>query len=290
MQGDAARQKMGTEGKPEHDGPGQGQGKRRKAWRAKVRKARIKASERQGHWPGKRMVEVVWSGREREGSHGWGAGLRGRGRAGQGTWQRGQDPQGRAADLPGVLRSRVRGGHSLQTKRGRSSAERGGTGWPGGLGGQDGWPGRLGGLGVRSPVGTAPRARCWGKGRKALIGRGAWPSPHLAGNQALSAASSHAPHPAGNGGRRSWQLAGTSGGPLWLGKSWDRGRQGSDFPVAQMVKNLPVMQKPWVPSLGREDPLEKGVTIHPSILAWRIPRTEEPGGLQSVVSQRVRHD
>ena len=81
-----------------------------------------------------------------------------------------------------------------------------------------------------------------------------------------------------------------SGGPLWLGKSWDRGRQGSDFPVAQMVKNLPAMQKTWVPSLGQEDPLEKGMTIHPSIFAWRIPRTEEPGGLQSVVSQRVRHD
>ena len=112
------------------------------------------------------MVEAVWLGQEREGSHGWGAGLRGSGRAGQGTWHRGQDPQGRAADLPGVLRSRVRGGHSLQTKRGRSSAERGGTGWPGGLGGQDGWPGQAGGLGVSSLVGTAPRARCWG-GREA---------------------------------------------------------------------------------------------------------------------------
>ena len=108
------------------------------------------------------MVEAVWLGQEREGSQGWGAGLRGSGRAGQGTWHRGQDPQGRAADLPGVLRSRVRGGHSLQTKRGRSSAERGGTGWPGGLGGQDGWPGQAGGLGVSSLVGTAPRARCWG--------------------------------------------------------------------------------------------------------------------------------
>jgi len=76
-----------------------------------------------------------------------------------------------------------------------------------------------------------------------------------------------------------------SGGPLWLGQSWDGGRQGSDFPVAQMVKNLPTMQKTWVPSLGREDPLEKGMAIHSSILAWRIPRTKEPGRLQSVVSQ-----
>ena len=54
-----------------------------------------------------------------------------------------------------------------------------------------------------------------------------------------------------------------------------------------MVKNLPAMQ---VPSLGRKDPLEKGTATHSSILAWRIPRTEEPGGLQSMGSQRVRHD
>ena len=49
--------------------------------------------------------------------------------------------------------------------------------------------------------------------------------------------------------------------------------------VAQMVKNLLAMQETWVQSLGREDPLEKGVAIHSSILAWRIPWTEEPGGL-----------
>lgn len=62
------------------------------------------------------MVEAVWLGQEEKGEAMGEARLRGSGRAGQGTWQRGQDPQGRAADLPGVLRSRVRGGHSLQTR------------------------------------------------------------------------------------------------------------------------------------------------------------------------------
>ena len=57
-----------------------------------------------------------------------------------------------------------------------------------------------------------------------------------------------------------------------------------------MVKNLPVIQEPWVRSLAWEDPLEKGMATHSSILAWRIPRTEEPGGLQSMGSQRVRQD
>ena len=57
-----------------------------------------------------------------------------------------------------------------------------------------------------------------------------------------------------------------------------------------MVKNTAAMQEMRVPSLGLEDPLEKGVATHSSILAWRIPRTEEPGGLQSMGSQRVRHD
>ena len=60
--------------------------------------------------------------------------------------------------------------------------------------------------------------------------------------------------------------------------------------VALMVKNLPVMQERLVSSLGREEPLEKGVAAHSSILAWRIPWTEEPGGLQSMGSQRVGHD
>ena len=57
-----------------------------------------------------------------------------------------------------------------------------------------------------------------------------------------------------------------------------------------MVKNLPTMQKTQVRSLSQEDPLEKAMAPHSGILAWRIPWTEEPGGLQSVGSQRVRHD
>ena len=59
--------------------------------------------------------------------------------------------------------------------------------------------------------------------------------------------------------------------------------------MAQMVKNLPAVQETWVLFLGQEDPLEKGLAIHYSILAWKIPWTEEPGGLQSLGSQRVRH-
>ena len=60
--------------------------------------------------------------------------------------------------------------------------------------------------------------------------------------------------------------------------------------VAQMVKNLPAMQKTWVRSLGWEDPLEEGKATHSSILAWRIPWTEEPGGLQPIGLHRVGHD
>ena len=60
--------------------------------------------------------------------------------------------------------------------------------------------------------------------------------------------------------------------------------------MTQTVKNLPTMQETWVPSLGLEDPLEKGMAIHFSILAWRIPQTEEPGRLPSLGLQRVRHD
>ena len=58
--------------------------------------------------------------------------------------------------------------------------------------------------------------------------------------------------------------------------------------AAQMVKNLPAMWETWVRSLGQEDPLEKGMATHSNILAWRVPWTEEPGGLQSMGSQRVR--
>ena len=60
--------------------------------------------------------------------------------------------------------------------------------------------------------------------------------------------------------------------------------------VAQLVKNLPVMQETWVQSLGQEDPLENIMAAHSSILAWRIPWTEEPGRLQSMGLQRVGHD
>ena len=59
--------------------------------------------------------------------------------------------------------------------------------------------------------------------------------------------------------------------------------------VAQMVKNLPAMQETHVRSLGQEEPLEKGMATHSNILALRIPWTGEPGGLQSMGSQRVRH-
>ena len=62
------------------------------------------------------------------------------------------------------------------------------------------------------------------------------------------------------------------------------------FPGAQRLKHLPAMQETWVRSLGWEDPLEKEMATHSSILAWRIPWTEEPGGLQSTGSQRVGHD
>ena len=57
-----------------------------------------------------------------------------------------------------------------------------------------------------------------------------------------------------------------------------------------MVKNLPAMWEPQVGSLGQEDPLETDKATHSRILAWRISRTEKPGGLQSMGSQRVRHD
>ena len=62
------------------------------------------------------------------------------------------------------------------------------------------------------------------------------------------------------------------------------------FPGSSELKNLPRMQKTQVQSLGQEDPMEKGTATHSSILAWRIPWTEETGRLQSVGSQRVGHD
>ena len=60
--------------------------------------------------------------------------------------------------------------------------------------------------------------------------------------------------------------------------------------MAQMIKNPPAMQETWVQSLSQEDPLEKEITIHSSIRAWKMPRIEESGRLQSMGSQIVRHD
>ena len=60
--------------------------------------------------------------------------------------------------------------------------------------------------------------------------------------------------------------------------------------MAQLIKNLPAVQETWVQSLGWEDPLEKKMATHSSVFAWKIPWTEEPGRLQSMELQRVRHD
>ena len=70
----------------------------------------------------------------------------------------------------------------------------------------------------------------------------------------------------------------------------DKGTEAGASLVAQTVKNLPAMQETRVQSLGQEDPLEKGMATYSSILAWTIPWTEEPGGLQSMVLQRVGHN
>ena len=60
--------------------------------------------------------------------------------------------------------------------------------------------------------------------------------------------------------------------------------------VAQTVKNPPAMQETWVQSLGQEDSPEEEMAAHYNVLAWRIPWTDEPGGLQSMGSQKVGHD
>jgi len=91
-----------------------------------------------------------------------------------------------------------------------------------------------------------------------------------------------------------WRIPGTwePGGLPSLGSHRVR-HDCSDFAaaaVAQMVKNLPAMQETWIQSLGQEDPLEKETAIHSSILAWEIPRTEEPGRLQLTALQRVRYN
>ena len=64
----------------------------------------------------------------------------------------------------------------------------------------------------------------------------------------------------------------------------------SGFSGGSVVKNPPAMQETQVQSLGQKDALEEGMATHSSILAWRIPQTEEPGRLQSIGSQRVGHD
>ena len=60
--------------------------------------------------------------------------------------------------------------------------------------------------------------------------------------------------------------------------------------LAQMIKNLPALQETWVQSVGQEEPLEKEMATYSIILAWKSPWSEEPGGLQSMWSLRVRHD
>ena len=64
----------------------------------------------------------------------------------------------------------------------------------------------------------------------------------------------------------------------------------SIFGASLVAQNLPAMQESWVQSLGQQDSLEEGMATHSSILAWKIPWTEEPGRLQSMGSKRVRHD
>ena len=89
-----------------------------------------------------------------------------------------------------------------------------------------------------------------------------------------------------------WSLDGESKGNSWDKKAicWVPSlHQGASL-LAKMVKNLPAMQEAQIWSLGWEDPLEKGMATHSSILAWRIPWMEEPGGLQSTGSLRVGHD
>ena len=101
--------------------------------------------------------------------------------------------------------------------------------------------------------------------------------------------------PSGSDGKEFVHNAGDLGSIPGLGRSR---REGNDNPfqyywtslVAQMVKNLPAVEETWVQSLDQDDPLEKGMATHSSILAWRVPWTEEPGGLQSMGLQKVRHD
>ena len=77
---------------------------------------------------------------------------------------------------------------------------------------------------------------------------------------------------------------------IFIARNLDTFRRFGASLVAQLVKNLPAVQETRVRSLGWEDPLEKEMATHSSILAWKISWTEEPGGLQSMGSQRVGHD
>ena len=77
-----------------------------------------------------------------------------------------------------------------------------------------------------------------------------------------------------------WSLCWLHIDPWWLRVSL----------VAQMVKNQPIVQETWVQSLGQEDPLEEEMATHSIIFAWKIPRSQEPGELQSIGSKRVGHD
>ena len=88
---------------------------------------------------------------------------------------------------------------------------------------------------------------------------------------------------------RAWSNISSPSSPPTFFFIYDRFSLGASL-VAQMVKHLPAMQETWVQSLGREDPLEKEMATHSSILAWKIPWTEEPCRIQSKGLQRVRHD
>ena len=95
------------------------------------------------------------------------------------------------------------------------------------------------------------------------------------------------------GERQRWKQRCVEGSPWNSDKRWWAFEQGGSrlvSLVAQMVKNPPAMLETWVRSLGQENPLEKGMATHSCILAWRIPRTEEPGGPQPTGPPRVRHD
>ena len=101
--------------------------------------------------------------------------------------------------------------------------------------------------------------------------------------------------PCGSAGKESVCNAGDLGSIPGLGRCPGEGK---GYPlqyswaslVARLVKNLPAMWETWVGSLGWEDPLEKEMATHSNILAWKISWTQEPGGVQSMGSQRIGHD